>query len=93
MAKKSVKEKVKEVFTKAPATTAPQVLISGTKMHVMQDMRVGVNDGTPFYVLKFELVTDLNGMQAVISCIDSDGSINVQVTDGGTQSSHDDKPE
>jgi hypothetical protein len=78
-------------FSEKKATPEPKIIISRAPFHLMQEMKVGINQetGLPFYVLKFEFVTDENGKQAILSCVKSDGAIIAQVLDGNEDKNHD----
>lgn len=59
---------------------APPIILRALPLHLRQDMQVGIGEGgEPFYVLKFDVVTDLNGMQAILGSLKSDGAVVVDV--------------
>lgn len=84
-------KKLKLNFKDNDEKTVENVVIAGARFHLLQEMRVGLReDGTPFYVMKFELVTDIDSMMSILNNLQSDGSIVAQVTDGKGQEGNND---
>lgn len=82
---------MKVKFKKEDATPAPKVLINDARFNLLQESKLSFDEnGDMIYILKFEFVTNFNGLQAITSVLQSDGSINVQVLDGKKQDGNND---
>jgi hypothetical protein len=70
-----------------PPPPLPKILMTNVRLHVTTEMSLGINQttGEPFYVMKLEMPTDLNGVQAIMGALQSDGSVVVTVMDGSAQ--------
>lgn len=81
---------MKSPFKKEIPTPTPKVLLFASRFHLLQEMKLGINeqDGTPYYILKFELVADMNELQAILATLQSDGSIVADILDGKATSNN-----
>lgn len=85
---------LKEVFSKKKPEE-PTIVIPSFKLHMLREMEQGIDEENgQFFIMKFQAVVNRNGMDALHSVLQSDGSIVVMVTDGKQkQSDNEHKPE
>jgi hypothetical protein len=77
--------KIKNLFGKPDAVppNIPTIVMHDAKLYLNRDLKVELTqEGAYVYVVRFDLVTDLNGLQTILNSTLADGSVVVDVSDG-----------